>query len=80
MQRPSEKKFQNKLISVIGKLSKYKAIVLSLAVVVVFVTTYLLILPAFTLDKDDVAYMSCDAHTVWYFIQCNKKERRCKKA
>ena len=42
-----------KLLNMIGKLSKYKTIVMSLAVVVVFITTYLLILPAFTLDKDE---------------------------
>ena len=41
-----------KLKNIIEKTSKYKAIVLSLAVVVVFITTYLLILPAFTLEKD----------------------------
>ena len=42
-----------KLLNMIGKLSKYKTIVMSLAVIVVFITTYLLILPAFTLEKSE---------------------------
>ncbi len=42
----------DKLKKITERMSKYKAIVLSLAVVVVFITTYLLILPAFTLEKE----------------------------
>lgn len=42
-----------KLKKIIERMSKYKAIVLSLAVIVVFITTYLLILPAFTLEKEE---------------------------
>ena len=42
-----------KLLNMIGKLSKYKTTVMSLAVIVVFITTYLLILPAFTLEKSE---------------------------
>ena len=44
-----------KLINVIDKLSRYRTFVMSLAVIVVFVTTYLLILPAFTLEKEKAA-------------------------
>ena len=46
-------KFTNRLIRLIDKVGKYKAIVMTLAVVVVFVTTYLLILPAFTLERSE---------------------------
>ena len=35
------------------KMQKNRAILLSLAVVVVFVTTYILVLPALTLDEDE---------------------------
>lgn len=51
----SGNRFTDKLIGIIGKLGKYRAVVLSLAIVVVFVTTYLLILPAFTLEKTEAA-------------------------
>ncbi len=44
-----------KLKKIIDRVSNYKAIVMSLAVIVVFITTYLLILPAFTLEKDKAA-------------------------
>ena len=43
------------LLQAIYLLSKRRQIVLTLSVVVVFVTTYLLILPAFTLEKDEAA-------------------------
>lgn len=48
-----DNRFIYKLISVIGKLGKYKTTVMSMAVVVVFITTYLLILPALTLEKTE---------------------------
>lgn len=48
-----DKRLFDKLISFINKLSKHKTTVMSLAVAVVFVTTYLLILPALTLEKDE---------------------------
>lgn len=48
-----------KLLNMIGKLSKYKTIVMSLAVIVVFITTYLLILPAFTLEKSEAEEQGC---------------------
>ena len=49
----TKKKVTDRLINYIDRIGKYRTIVLSLAVVVVFITTYLLILPAFTLDKDE---------------------------
>ncbi len=49
----TKKKVSDRLINYIDRIGKYRTIVLSLAVVVVFITTYLLILPAFTLDKDE---------------------------
>ncbi len=38
-----------KLLEILDKLTKYKAYIMSLAVVVVFIVTYILVLPAFTL-------------------------------
>ena len=40
---------------IISRRSRYRRLVLSLSCVVVFVTTYLLILPAITLEKDKAA-------------------------
>ena len=38
--------------SLVDKLKQYRVLLLALSVVVVFITTYLLILPAFTLEKE----------------------------
>ena len=42
-----------KLHNSIQRRSRYRTVLLSLAIVVVFVTTYLLILPAITLDQNE---------------------------
>lgn len=46
-------RFFYRLMRVVDKLSKYKTTVMVMAVVVVFISTYILILPAFTLEKDE---------------------------
>ena len=48
-------KLQKTIYNLITGQSRYRKIVMSLAVVVVFVTTYLLILPALTLEKEEAA-------------------------
>ena len=48
-------KLEQLLIKTLQLLSKGRRVILALSVVVVFITTYILILPAFTLEKDEAA-------------------------
>ncbi|MBQ6583061.1 MAG: hypothetical protein IJH77_04450, partial [Mogibacterium sp.] len=59
------RKLENKLIWIVEKMRTKRTLLMSLSVVVVFVTTYILILPALTLDKEEAAEMGgIDAPTV----------------
>ena len=50
-----KKRIYESLISIYETMRKRKSVVLALSCVMVFVTTYMLILPAFTLDKEEAA-------------------------
>ena len=52
--RPTPDKI-SAFIAQLRKKMNFKSLVITLAAIVVFTTTYLLILPAFTLDKEEAA-------------------------
>ena len=55
--------------------SKSRALVMTLAVMVVFVTTYMLILPAITLDKDAAQKQHVTDYTIPLFCHINMRQK-----